>query len=151
MRVKSLLLVCTLALSAVAIGPASPASATHCRTSYLSGMPPPPPPEQVVIIDDSIRVDGNLAAAYALALVDHFAAETTAFLNCQIAEAGGVVNALLAAVACTTASPGVMNLTGKNPHWRYVTVSGLTVEVHHAVLLADARAVADCWVRVNDQ
>ena len=145
MRVRQLLLVTTLALSVVAVGPASPASAIHCRTSYLAGMPPAPSPEQLVVVGDSIRVDGNLAAAYALALVDHFAVETAAFVNCQVAEVEGVAGNVLGSLACTTASPGVANLSATNPGSRYVTVSGLTVEIHHSVLLADLAAVAACW------
>ncbi|HYO60817.1 MAG TPA: hypothetical protein VEU29_02850 [Actinomycetota bacterium] len=144
MRVKQLLLVCTLALSVVAVGPASPASAIHCRTDYLANMPPPPPPEQLVIVGDSIRVDGNLALAYALAVADHFEAQTMAFVDCQIAEAEGVAGNVLASIACTQARPPIAD-SEQNKIPRYVTVSGLTVEVHHSVLLADAEAIIACW------
>ena len=144
MRVKQLLLVCTLALSVVAVGPASPASAIHCRTDYLANMPPPPPPEQLVIVGDSIKVDGNLAVAYAAAVADHLAAQTIAFVDCQVAEIEGVAGNVLASIACTQAKPPLAE-SDKNQISRYVTVSGLTVEIHHSVLLADAEAIIACW------
>lgn len=144
MRVKSSLLVCTLALSVVALGPASPASAAHCRTSYLAGLPTAPSPDQIVIVGDSIRIDGNLAVAYALALVGHLTDETSAFLNCQVAEAEGVAGNVLGSVACTQASP-LLAESDANKLSRYVTVSGLTVEIRHSVLLADVAAVIACW------
>ena len=142
MRLSRLVLSCSVVAS-VAVAPVSPAlAAADCVTPYLdavSNPPAPPSATDIVQIFPSISINGNLVAAYAVAVGNHFTDATITFVECETGNVSGLSD-------CVQHTPGVAPwIFSSDPTLdRWVTVVGLDVDVHYRTLLNDALAIVAC-------
>ncbi|MDQ3951815.1 MAG: hypothetical protein M3279_02450 [Actinomycetota bacterium] len=127
--------------SVLVVPMAAPAGAADCITPFKTAVENPPPRPtvgQIVSVGPPLTINGDVVAAYATAVADHFANATTSFALCIATSTRDSAERL---ATCITTSPGVQ---GAGQVDRYVTVESLTVKVYHDVMLSDAGAIIDC-------
>lgn len=142
MRVSRLVLSCSVV--ALLVAPmASPAGAAEdCVSPYIAAVSNPPAApalSEIVQISPSISVNGNLVAAYAVAVATHFSNATATFAECETGNVSGLSG-------CIQGTPGVAPwiYTSDPTLDRWVKVTGLDVDVHYQTMLSDARAIVAC-------
>ncbi|MDQ3981693.1 MAG: hypothetical protein M3271_03320 [Actinomycetota bacterium] len=145
-KTRLLLAGCIAALLAAPLASPAAAEDTICPetwfTDYVIGLIPAQPSEQFVEFGEgTITIRGDLAAAKAAELVQHYTSSTQTFVECLQQWATGIA---MPYVDCVLERSAPIR-TSPDPVARYLQVgTNLVVTIDYGQALDDAIAIANC-------